>query len=135
MTGRTISRERFVTAKKILFYGLLTCLVFVLIVYLWACWSIGSSVKDISARATQEYSGDRIEALIAYVQSKKHSLRDRNRAVWALGQMGDGRALSVLEKFYLGELCDHSKFLCQYELKKAINLCKGGLNLCSWVTR
>ena len=51
-------------------------------------------MKDISARATQEYSGDRVEALIAYLQSEEHSLRNRNRAVWALGQIGDDRACS-----------------------------------------
>ena len=95
ITGQSISHKRFVTAKKILFYGLLTCLAFVFIVYVWACWSIGSSVKDISARVTQEYSGDRVESKIAYVQSEKHSLRDSNRAVWALGQIGDSHALPV----------------------------------------
>ena len=105
-----------------------------LVVYAYACWNIGSSVKDIIVRATQEYSGDRVEALIAYMQSEKHNLRNRNRSVWALGQIGDKRALSVLEKFHIGEPCDHNKYLCQYELKKAIDLCKGGLNLCSWVT-
>ena len=135
MTEKSIPRKWFVTAKKILFYGLLTCLVFILTVYVWACWSIGSSVKQISAQAAQEYSGDRVEALIAYMQSEKHSLRERNRAVWALGRISDRRALSVLEKFYMGEACDHNKYLCQHELKKAINLCKGGLNLCSWVSQ
>lgn len=135
MTGRSFPRKWFVTTKKILFYGLLTCLVFVLIVYVRVCWNIGSGVKGISAQAAQEYSGDRVEALIGYIQSEKHSLRDRNRAVWALGRIGDRRALSVLEKFYIGEPCDHNKYLCQHELKKAINLCKGGLNICSWISR
>jgi hypothetical protein len=125
----------FIIAKKILLYGILSCLVFFLIVYVWACWNIGSGVKKISAQATQEYSGDGVEALIAYVQSEKHSLMGRNRAIWALGQIGDERALSVLEKYYMSEPCDHNKYVCQRELKKAIDLCKGGLNICSWVSR
>lgn len=135
MTSQVFTRKQFVIAKKFLFYGTLTFLVFVLIVYAWACWDIRSSVREISAKATQQYSGDRVEALIKYVQSEEHGLRNRDRAVWALGRIGDERALSMLEKFYVGEPCDHNKYLCQYELKKAIDLCKGGLNVCSWVTR
>lgn len=125
----------FAIAKKILICGILTCLVFVLIVYGMACWSIRSGVEEICAEATQEYPGDKVEALIAYVQSENHNLKDRNRAVWASGQIGDKRALSVLEKFYVGESCDHDKYLCQHELKKAIDLCKAGVNLCAWVSR
>lgn len=135
MTGQSITRKWFFMTKKILFNGILIFLVLFLIVYIWACWNISSAVKRISAQATQEYLGDRVEALIAYMQSEKHSLRNRNRAIWALGQIGDVRALPVLEKFYMGEPCNHDKYLCQRELRKAIEMCKGGLNLCSWVSR
>jgi hypothetical protein len=135
MTGQSITRKRFFVTKKILFYGGLICLVLFLIVYIWICWNISSAVKRISARATREYPGDRVEALIAYMQSEKPSLRNRNRAIWALGQIGDGRVLYVMENLYMGEPCNHDKYLCQRELRKAIDLCKGGLNVCSWVSR
>jgi len=125
----------FAITKKILFYGVLTCLVFSFIIYGIACWNIRSGVKEICAEAMQEYPGDRIEALMAYMQSEKHSFKNRNSAAWALGQIGDRRALSVLEKCYIGKPCDHDKYLCQRELKKAIDMCKGGLNVCSWVSR
>ena len=92
-------------------------------------------MKGICAEAMQEYPVDRVEALVAYMQSEKHSLKDRNRSVWALGQIGDKCALPVLEKLYIGEPCDHDKYLCQRELKKAIQMCKGGLNVCSWVSQ
>jgi len=59
----------------------------------------------------------------------------RNHAIWALGQLGDKRALPSLEKLYTGEPCDHSKYVCQYELKKAIKLCRGGLNITAWTWR
>ncbi len=135
MTGKLIQFNGFVKAKKALIYGIPTSLIIFLIIFVWACWSIRTSVKEISTQAVTEYSGDRVEALIAYMQSEKHSLRNRNRAIWALGRIGDGRAFSVLEKFHSGESCDHNKYLCQHELKKAINLCKGGLNICSWILR
>lgn len=96
---------------------------------------IGVGVKEISAEAIQEFSGDNIEALMAYVDSEKHTLKKRNRAVWALGKIGDVRALPVLEKYYTGQPCNHIRYLCQYELKKAIKLCKGGINITRWTWR
>jgi hypothetical protein len=126
---------RFALVKKVLGYGILSCFAFLLIGYLMACWSIRSSVKAISAEATQQYSGDRIGALITYVDSENHSLRQRNRAVWALGQIGDKRALPVLERWYTGQPCDHDNCLCQRELQKAIQLCKGSFNATAWLPR
>ncbi len=127
--------RQFAIVKKVLVYGILSCFVLILIVFVMTCWSIRSSVKSISAEATQEHAGDRIEALMAYANSENHSLRERNRAVWALGQIGDERALPVLERFNTGQPCNHDTSLCQRELGKAIKLCKGGLNLTAWLPR
>jgi hypothetical protein len=63
-----------------------------------------------------------------YVEDTSHSLRERNRAVCALGQIGDRRALPVLQKHYSGKPCDHGSALCQRELGKAIELVEGGVN-------
>src|SRR4030042_2030169 len=124
---------RFAVVKKILVYGPLICFTLVFIVYLWACFDIRSGVKKISAEATQQHPGDRIEALIAYVNSEDHILRKRNLAVWALGQIGDERALPVLSRFYTARPCDHDNCLCQRELQKAIKLCDGGFNATAWL--
>ncbi|MFB0524791.1 MAG: HEAT repeat domain-containing protein [Phycisphaerae bacterium] len=126
---------RFAVVKKVLVYGILFCFTFLFITYLMACWSIRSSVKEISAEATQQYQGDRVEALIAYINSEDHNLKEKNHVVWALGQLGDERALPVLEKSYTGQPCNHDKSLCQRELRRAIKLCKGGLNLTAWLPR
>ncbi len=85
-----------------------------------AVW-IRSDVRATTEMAAREYPGDGALALIAYVDSDDHPLRSRNRAVWALGQMREPRALPTLERHYTGEPCDHARMLCQYELKKAIN--------------
>jgi hypothetical protein len=127
--------RKFAILKKVLVYGIVSCFVLILIVFVMTCWSIRSSVKSISTEATQEYAGDRIEALMTYVNSENHSLRERNRAVWALGQIGDERALPVLERFNTGQPCNHDTSLCQRELGKAVKLCKGGLNLTAWLPR
>lgn len=120
--------SRFVKIKKVLVRGTLICFAFLFIVYLWVCLDIRSGVKRISAEATQQYPGDRVEALIAYVKSENHSLRQRDFAVWALGRIGDERALPVLTQFYTGGPCDHDHYLCQGELQKAIKLCQGSFN-------
>ena len=121
--------------KRALRYGVLICFSLLFVGYLCICFSIRHSVKEISTRATEEHPGDRVEALMTYVEAKSHSLRKRNRAVWALGQIGDSRAVGVLEKFRTGKPCDHSSQLCQRELEKAIKASKGSFNTAAWLPR
>jgi hypothetical protein len=100
--------------------------------------TIGYHVRAASSKAIAEHSGDRVTALMAYVSSDSHSLRDRNRATWALGQLGDARALPLLERLHAqheGEPCDHDRYLCQHELNKAIRACSGGTNLSALIWR
>lgn len=78
-----------------------------------------------TAQAEHPYPGDNVAALLAYVQSDSHTLKERNHAIWALGQSRDTRALPVLKRYYTGEACIHEQDLCQYELKKALELCRG----------
>jgi len=127
--------SRFASVRQVLFYGTLCCLAVILVAYFMACWSIRSSVKEISAMAVQEYPGERVEALMTYVNSENHSLKQRNRAVWALGQIGDSRALPMLQGFYTAGPCDHDRALCQHELQKAIKLCEGSFNATAWLPR
>ncbi len=91
-------------------------------------WSIHVGVRNASDLAVREYpAGDRVMALVAFVESEDQPMAARNRAVWALGQLRDPRALSVLERHYTGQACDHARGLCQHELKKAIDLLHGRL--------
>ena len=121
--------------KQAMFYGLLILFALVFAVYMWSCFSIRSSVKQIGAMAVEQYPGDRIDALIKYVESQDHPLRQRDRAVWALGQIGDERALPTLQKYYTGGPCDHTSQLCQHELEKAVKLCSGSFNATAWLPR
>ncbi len=79
----------------------------------------------LTAQAAHPHPGDDIAAMLDYLQSDAHSLRQRNNAVWALGQARDRRALPVLEGYLTGESCDHARDLCQSEVSKAVALCKG----------
>jgi hypothetical protein len=100
---------------------------------------IGSGVRRFSQIAQEQFPGDRVRALVAMVECESCDLRDRNHAVWALGQLADHRALPVLEKYYTGEKCDHLHKICQYELKKALRLARSGYNseafLWRWMLR
>ena len=81
---------------------------------------IGLGVRRFSQIAQEQFPGKRFDALIAMVDCESCNLHDRDQAVWALGQLGDTRALPVLQKYCTGKECDHLKNLCQYKLQIAL---------------
>jgi hypothetical protein len=108
---------------------------FILVFLITTTW-IGVSVKEKCLAAQGKYDGDCVQALIQTLDSDSDSNRERNNAIWALGQLGDVRALSVLEKYYTGNIPEREPYdddLSQYEMKKALKLVKGGLNITHWV--
>jgi hypothetical protein len=72
---------------------------------------------------------------MAVVNSPDKTLKEKNSAVWALGQLGDQRALGLLEELLTGQNCDHESRLCQKELGKAVKLCQGEVNIGALVWR
>jgi hypothetical protein len=76
-------------------------------------------------RARAQFGGDRVTALARVVDCEARGLRQRDRAVWALGELKDERALPVLRSYYRGGKCDHARELCQYELDKAMRKISG----------
>jgi hypothetical protein len=96
----------------------------VVVLFIGLGWWIQAGARAFGDEAQREFRGDRVEALSAYVDSERHSLAERNHAVWALGQLRDPRGLPVLLKYRTGRPCDHSRFLCQQEIEKAIVLCR-----------
>jgi hypothetical protein len=86
---------------------------------------IDREVAATADRARDRFSGDRTAALVRLVDCEQCTLKERNRAVWALGQIGHESALPVLRKHHTGGECDHTSRLCQYELDKAIRKIDG----------
>jgi len=82
--------------------------------------SIRSGLQRFSDDAVGRFPGDRVQALIKVVDCDACSFEDRNHAIWALGQMAEARAISVLKKHFDGQPCTHPTRLCQHELRKAI---------------
>lgn len=123
--------------KEKLFYifavGLSIFCLFFFIVSVW----IGYDAKSMCLNATRQYkTPDCVEALIAQLEDEHQDFRSRNYAIWGLGAIGDSRALPVLQKYYSGNIPDREpldEMISQYELKKSIDLAKGGMNISAWI--
>ena len=105
--------------------------IFLLFFFICCSW-IGYEVKNKCQEAKGDYGGDCVEALVELLGDESKEFRSRNDAIWALGQLGDSRALPILQSYYTGNIPPReslNKTISQYELKKAINLASGGLNI------
>ncbi len=125
MSLKSTSRLRRILLKGILIV-LLACVVVIILLSL----SIELGVKKICGMATRKYPGDKVEALMMFVESKENGYSANNHAFWALGQLGDKRALPFLRNLLTGGPCDHETNLCQGEIQEAIQkLERNGFNL------
>jgi hypothetical protein len=107
-------------------------MVLLLFAYGSVCLIIGAGVGDAMTRALERFPENGTDALIFVAGSADFTLKARNRAIWALGQIGDVRALGRLESLRTGKPCDHGAAVCQHELRKAIRQCRGGVNITRW---
>lgn len=111
-----------------------TLVLFYLVTSVW----IGQSVHEKCAQAEARYDGDCVSAMSQFLDDEGNPVGERNDMIWALGQMGDARALPTLEKYYTGEIPDQEPWnsvISQYELKKALKLARGSFNATAWVWR
>jgi hypothetical protein len=121
--------------KKIILIILLGILIFIFAGVAFLAYDIHAYVRNISEKAKAEYNLTYIDSLSKVVASDTWSFKDRNDAVWALGQIADERALPVLKKYYTGIMPEReplNKVLSQYEIQKAIKWCEKG-NWVSWM--
>ena len=86
-------------------------------------------------RATSQYQEDCVDSLVLVLESEDVSIKQKNDAVWALGQIADKRSLPILKKLYTGNIPEREpldKVISQYELKKSIHWIETG-NWTSWM--
>jgi hypothetical protein len=117
--------------RKIGYAAAVATCIFLLFFVIGVTW-IGFDVKSQCQQAQSEYGGDCTEALIRLVQDENRGFRVRNYAIWALGQLGDSRALPVLQELYTGNIPPREPLdagISQYELRKAVDLTSGGTNI------
>ncbi|MCL4367491.1 HEAT repeat domain-containing protein [Patescibacteria group bacterium] len=111
--------------------------IFLLFFFVTGTW-IGYDVKSQCRDAQREYGGDCVNSLITLLNDQNKDFRQRNNAIWALGQLGDKRALPILQSYYTGVIPDKEPLgqtISQYELQKAINLADGGTNIAAFIWR
>jgi len=115
-----------------------TGILFFLLIFFLTGTQIGHDVGKRCESAQNRYGGECIDALIKQIADES-SQSGKNDAIWALGQLGDRKALPLLEKYDTGEeIPDREKWgegISQYELRKAIKLLKSGFNLSAFVWR
>jgi len=117
--------------RDILLIGVTGISIFLFLLVISLAW-IGFDVKTQCQDARREYGNDCADALTSLLNDTNRGFRARNSAIWALGQLGDRRALPTLQRYYTGNIPPREpldEVISQYELKKAINLTSGGINL------
>ncbi len=108
------------------------------LLFIVTCAWIGYEVRSVCHSAIRKYGDDCTPALVAQLEDERNDYRERNDAIWALGQLGDARALPTLQKYYTGNIPAREPLdttISQYELKKAINLAGGGINISAFIWR
>lgn len=110
--------------STIIFVLTISACVFLLIVMIGGVW-ISYEKDHLCQQAKWQYGGDCVESLTMQLEDIHQGFRHRNHAIWALGQLGDSRALPILHKYYTDHIPGSEpldEVISQYELKKAINL-------------
>jgi hypothetical protein len=126
--------------KRIIFIVMAAGTMLVLVLFGLSLVQIYSSVKTRCDNARHEFGGDSVEALMALIESDARSFKERNSAIWALGQLGDRRAVPFLQNLITDEdqppPYDSSRYIVQYSVKKALKSCRGKEpHLTKWMYR
>jgi hypothetical protein len=93
---------------------------------------ISYEVQHQCEYAKREYSGTCVQALLSLLDDEDQPYALRNSAIWTLGQLGDTQALPTLQRLYTGVIPSREPLhdsLSQYELRKAMKLLSGELNI------
>lgn len=99
---------------KLIFSLLFT--IFILLVLI-VTYYVESQVQETCKMAMSVYPGDKIQALINVSKNQNSCTKDKSRALWALGQLGDKKALPYLIENY-GSIEETD--ICIYEAQFAI---------------
>lgn len=122
--------------KKIILIGALTAIIIVVVIFTGGMFSIYYTVSKTCDSAKEKHGGKCQPALVAVLEDEKASPKEKNDAIWALGQMAEPESLAALEKLYAGKVPEEreplDEVVSQYELEKAIRWVKNG-NKTSWM--
>lgn len=118
--------------KKII----LALVIIVLLIIFSGVFSIYYTVWNTCNSAKEKHQGKCQMALVAVLDDEKATPKEKNDAIWALGQMAEPESLPALEKIYVGKVPEGreplDEVVSQYEIEKAIRWVKNG-NAFSWM--
>lgn len=124
------------TKRRIFIATAISLFVFTFLV-IFSFHSIYQNVSDISIEAKNEFGLDTVESLMAVIKSKRSSFKEKNNAIFALGQIGDKRALPILIQLDTDEIqekpWDSSKYIVQYKVEKATEQVNSSFSLTRWM--
>ena len=99
--------------------------------------SIYARVEEVRRTAGNRYGGDKVSALMSLAEDGQAPFRLRNEACWALGQIGDSRALPLLRDLDTEEAqtrpWNRDACIVQYTVEKAIRQINGDFSLTRWM--
>ncbi len=99
-------------------------------------FSLFYTVRKTCDSAKEKHGGECRTALVAVLEDEEASPKEKNDAIWALGQMAEPESLPALEKIYAGKVTEGreplNEVVSQYEIDKAIRWVKNG-NMTSWI--
>lgn len=115
--------------KKLLLWGSLAVFFALLVIAAGATYIIINEVETICFKTQKLFPGDAVESLISALKTENFSIREKNQIIWALGEIGDKRAVSILRTLESREKCDKpcdpNTKICQYGIQKSIKHCEG----------
>lgn len=114
-------KMNFISRKNLV----ITLVIFFLFSWLAIKVIIAISTVNTIKDAKSSFCGDSVEALCSMALTDTISLERRNKAIWALGQLKDQRAIPVLNSLLTDQKCDHEKYVCQRKVKKSIKKIEG----------
>jgi hypothetical protein len=125
-----VSRKNRKFTQVLAYLAILGLSLFVMLFVVSSTW-IGYTVKNMCLAAEDAYGGDCVEALSTQLRDESLDYGTRNTTTWALGEIGDQRALPCWRISSPVGFCENPGRgeLSQYELQKAIRLIKSGFNL------
>jgi hypothetical protein len=124
--------------KKLIGFIALGLFIISFLIYIITSLWIGSDVRRYCKTAKKYYGGDCVSSLSEMVDDRSMPFKERNNAIWSLGQLGDPKALNYLTKYYTAVVPGKESLdtgLSQREISKAISLIKGGVNISAIIWR
>jgi hypothetical protein len=117
--------------KKIMTFGYIAVIAGIIITFWGTTASMKTLANNIGENATTVFHKDKVESLLLLLDSDRHSSKEKNDAIWALGVLKDERALNKLESLMTEEKSGKAEKYCRREIEKSIEKIKGKI-VFSW---